>query len=182
MKKAITIIFLGILGYFGYQYYLTQGPTYACMEAFDAYENHDLEEFKRYVNIQSVSLDLAAQSKNKAGEYGKKEGNPFAGAIAYGLLGLMEASLAEAIEGRIIKAVLENEFGKKDSASDTEDIMKGKYQSVDVKEGPIQHGKTSINVLMRKRSEEGILKIDMQRVNGDWQVVRISNWLDFVEL
>ena len=105
MKKLILLVLLAAIGIGGYLFYrsVRSGPKYSLMQAAKATQTHDMAEFERYVDVNSVTGSLVDQVAAQGADLGLPN---FGGFALGGALQLLKPQLARAAH-REIQAYVE---------------------------------------------------------------------------
>lgn len=185
------VMVLTLLG--GYYFYWTKTPEYSLKLIQEAIKNHDLEKFKKHVDMDTLVLhvvdDVFIDSVNKVPN--NKENNIF----ATGFLQLVKPNIINSIKEKIADYV-ENGSDKK-SISDNQKVndknialtdkaidKKLQYSSFEFKEITYSQkdGKVAtvgIKLWDKHLEESFVLDVKMRELqDGTWQVIELANLKD----
>ena len=180
MKKIIVVLLLIGAGLFTRQLF-QNSPQYTLKQIQTAYHNHDVEAFKRYVDVPAVSasmFDALAVDSNQ----------PFSG-LANGLVGLFRGKLEKELSDQIIKLVeigSEEEFNGGPISNllkhnldlvfaEDESVVKVDFVEIK-KEGKIAFVELDFHLVQFDTSITRSLK--MRELEDRWQLFDVSDALD----
>lgn len=186
LSIGVLILATTILAYGGYSYW-ARTPQYALQQIVKAVETHDVELFRKYVDVNTVAsrfigdmMDSVTQdeeSGDEASELGKNFGK--------GLVNLMKPRLTEIIAEQLDKYVETGDLGKSAQADKKEAISLTEVQDrigkhirdlkYVKKEGKIAIA--GIGIYNEKFQKELTLELKLREKDGGyWQLVELSNF------
>ncbi len=186
-------VLLTVGGWFAYQKYQQARPVYALLQIKEAYENHDLETFKKHVAVGPIVNSAIDQVMEQ--NIGKTASNPLIEEgmkIADDLLALVKPRVSETIEDQVYQAVKTGKL-ELDNSGDlavtslkeaSEPFLEGDYQFEDI--SSVERSGTNAVVTLKFSSRESIkpflLKCKMTENNNDWQLTEILNAAELMKL
>lgn len=200
MKKLVVglvvsffiILFTGGIYYWQY----TKSPKYSLLQAKNAFEQHDLNNFEKYVDVEGVTNSLIDQlleiSTEK--EQPKDEWEQLGESLGKGLVILLKPQLSKLARQQIAKLVetgkLEGEQQRTKSEEpdfSLSDIWnkagggKAGFQGIEYikKEGKIAY--VGLQFFYKEYNTELILELKMRDKGGYWQVAEWSNFTDYMK-
>ncbi|RTQ48403.1 DUF2939 domain-containing protein [Hymenobacter gummosus] len=105
MKRLLLLLALAVVVIGGYLYYreVTTGPKFALGQAAKAVHDHDVSNFEKYVDVESVTGSLVDQVADQSKAMGLVV--PGGGLVTRGLLGLAKPQLAKAARKEVQRFV-----------------------------------------------------------------------------
>lgn len=177
---GIAIVIIAVIGW--YFLYFTKTPAYSLNLAKEAYTSHNLQQFKKHVDVDSIigsALDDAFEVQME-----KEKNNPFA-ALGKGLFESFKPAIVKQLSAEVYKIVATEETGAGDKKSDgTSEALqeasgvKGlEFKTIGSSD---IDGDVAIVPLVftdpQKDGKEVIIKLEMQRLEDKtWKVTRIVN-------
>jgi len=199
MKKLVVgliVAFLIILSAGGVYYWqYTKSPKYSLLQAKNAFEQHDLNNFEKYVDVEGVTNSLIDQlleiSTEK--EQPRDEWEQLGETLDKGLVALLKPQLSKLARQQIAKLVetgkLEEQQRTKSEEPDfpLSDIWnkvggeKARFQGIEYikKEGKIAY--IGLKFFHKVYNTELILQLKMRDKGGYWQVAELSNFADYMK-
>lgn len=200
MKKLVVglvvaffiILFVG--GVYYWQY--TKSPKYSLLQAKNAFEQHDLNNFEKYVDVEGITNSLIDQlleiSTEK--EQPKDKWEQLGESFGKGLVTLLKPQLSKLARQQIAKLVETGKLEKKRQRTKSEepdfslsDIWnkaggeKAGFQGIEYikKEGKIAY--VGLKFFHKEYNTELILDLKMRDKGGYWQVAELSNFADYMK-
>jgi hypothetical protein len=186
MKKLILLLVLAAVVIGGYLFYrnLTTGPKYSLMQAAKATQTHDMAEFERYVDVNSVTGSLVDQVATQSAAL-----NLIPGGFAFrGALQLMKPQLAKVarkelqayIEKGSVQAALEAQPQRTVKVSMlglASKVVSPDSQFRDVKYVNEQGDQALVGLEFTQPKYDTTMVVELKmRDRGDhWQVTEITN-------
>jgi len=198
MKKIFIIILILVLlllglgaGYYYFIFFKT--PTYTFMQIKKAYDTHDVELFKKYVDVDSFCEQVVDDyvtwiSQSDLADTGTDVWSELGSNIAKGMIGLMKPQMVTEMKKGLLDSVENNSINSSSSQNTLKDTISGvsnlqsfiNSNSVStVKNGKI----TTLKFTIHNDQYSTNLEIDLLlRESGNHlQVVKISNLLDYLK-
>lgn len=187
MKKLVLLAVLLAVAAGGYLYYrsLRSSPEYSLMQAAKATQTHDMAEFERYVDINSVTGSLVDQVADQGSALGllNPGGLAFTGALRY-----LKPQLGQAARKEIQRYV---ETGSVEAAVAAQPKrpmnvsllgMAGKVVSPDSKFEGIKYTReegeqalVGLEFSQPKYDTTVVIEVKMLRRDDHWQATEITN-------
>ncbi len=200
MKKLIVglvvacFVILGAGGVYYWQY--TKSPKYSLLQAKNAFGQHDLATFEKYVDVEGITNSIIDQMLETATELEqpKDEWEQLGETLGKGLVTLLKPQLSKLAKQQIAKLVetgkLEEEqqstkSGEPDfSLSDIWNKAGGEkagFQGIEYikKEGKIAYA--GLKFFHKEYNTDLILDLKMRDKGGYWQVAELSNFADYMK-
>jgi hypothetical protein len=185
MKKVLIIlVVLGLVGGFLYYRNFVGSPKYSLLQAHEAMEDHDMAEFQKYVNIESVTGSLVDQLA--ANQSLLSALNP-GGLVSRQVLRVMKPQLAQ-VAGKEIQKYVETGDFKKDPTAPKKKIdisLSGLWHKVVSDSAAFkgvkyvnEQGETALVGLeftQPRYDTTLVLEVKMQDKGDYWQVVELTN-------
>lgn len=185
MKKILIIlVVLGLVGGFLYYRHFVTTPKYSLLQAHEALQKHDMAQFEKYVNVESVTGSLVDQlAANQSLISAINPGS----LVTKQVLRLMKPQLAQVAEKEIQKYVETGDFRKDPNAP---------RKKVDISLSGLWHKVVSDSAAfkgVKYVNEQGetalvgleftqprydttlVLEVKMQDKGDYWQVVQLTN-------
>ena len=199
MKKLFIIILILVLLLLaagaGYYYFIfSKTPTYAFTQIKKAYDTHDVELFKKYVDVdsfceQTVDDYVTWISQSDLADTGTDVWSELGSSIAKGMIGLMKPQmvsemkkgLLDSVENNSINSSSSQTYSLKDTISSLSNLQSF-FNSNSI--STVKNGKiTTLKFNIHNDQYSTDLEIDLLlRENGNHlQVVKISNLLDYLK-
>ncbi len=197
MKRARVILaialFIIVIGGGILYWRYTRSPEYSLRQAKKAFTHHDVDLFKKYVDVENLAKSVVDQTLETVMEDESTEPQnvweEMGKAMAEGLLWAMKPRLVESIQELIIKSVetgrVEVKKGKKEIAAIVPGNLFNTNQStlnrlVYVKrEGKLAYA--GIEVRLSSYDTLLTLEIKMRNKGNHWQISEITNWDDILQ-
>lgn len=191
MKKRagiVILVLISILGFGGYLYWkYIRSPKYSLLQARKAFEQHDIESFEKYVDIEGVIgnavdqiLEVEAQKQEPEDEW-ERLGKSF----GIGLVSLMKPQLIKLYKEQVVKLVESGNFkGESKTEEKAPSSLSGLWNRVRGKNNfpniayIKKNGKLAyvgLNVFDKEDNAHLILELKMRNKGNYWQVAEISN-------
>lgn len=200
MKKLVVgliVAFLIILSAGGVYYWqYTKSPRYSLLQAKNAFEQHDLNNFEKYVDVEGITNSLIDQlleiSTEK--EQSKDEWEQLGESLGKGLVTLLKPQLSKLARQQIAKLVETGKLEEEQQRTKSEepdfslsDIWnkaggeKAGFQGIEYikKEGKIAY--VGLKFFHEEYNTELILQLKMRDKGGYWQVAELSNFADYMK-
>ena len=198
-KKKLLIglaIFLFIILSIGICYWqYTKSPKYSLLQAKKAFEHHDLNNFEKYIDVKSIIDSLIDQliEINTEKEQPKNEWQLLGEALGRGLISVLKPKIIKSARLQIAKFIetgkLEN--GKQGNKSDEMNFSilgiwkkaggeKISFQGIKYikKEGDTAY--VGLKFYHKEYNTNLILELKMKDKGGYWQVVELSNFVNYM--
>jgi hypothetical protein len=199
MKKVFIIILILVLLLLaagaGYYYFIfSKTPTYAFMQIKKAYDTHDVELFKKYVDVdsfceQTVDDYVTWISQSDLADTGTDVWSELGSSIAKGMIGLMKPQmvtemkkgLLDSVENNSINSSSSQTYSLKDTISSLSNLQSF-FNSNSI--STVKNGKiTTLKFTIHNDQYNSDLELDLLlRESGNHlQVVKMSNLLDYLK-
>jgi hypothetical protein len=185
MKKIlILLVVLGLVGGFLYYRHFTTTPKYSLLQAHEALQQHDMAQFQKYVNIESVTGSLIDQlAANQSLVSALNPGS----LLTKQVLRFMKPQLSQVAEKEILKYVETGDFRKDPNAP---------RKKIDISLSGLWHKVVSDSAAFKEVqyvNEQGetalvglaftqprydttlVLEVKMQDKGDYWQVIQLTN-------
>lgn len=182
---VVTLVALAGGSFWLWRTQVTDTPKYSLKQAADAVEKHDLQKFKKYVDLEGVAErlvdDVVAQaasgrsSSNTAGEMGE--------ALGRGLAELMKPRLVDRVVSSVERYVETGELPAEEVQRQGIDPEVLKENFGGVEETTID-GSTALVALRfhdMRADTSALVKLRMRHLDGYWQVAEVANIEDLVD-
>lgn len=190
----ISFIVIAILAGLAYYFlYYTKTPTYALNAAHTSYQEHNLQKFERYVDINSV-MDSAFNDIIKA-ESQINNDNIFSNPFALGILHMLKPSVVDLmIQETRTKIVNEKNFLDKEKqiVDPVPDAMKknmerriplAQIEIVNFKISKVENDYAVANIVLHLKDLKQNFIADVlleKNTKNDWQIKKINNLSELV--
>ena len=200
MKKLVVglvvvcLVILGAGGVYYWQY--TKSPKYSLLQAKNAFEQHDLVSFEKYVDVEGITNSLIDQMLETATEQEKPKGEweQLGESIGNGLVALLKPQLSKLAKQQIAKLVETGKLEEEQESTESNepdfslsDIWnkaggeKAGFQGIEYikKEGKIAY--VGLKFFQKEYNTDLILDLKMRDRGGYWQVAELSNFADYMK-
>jgi hypothetical protein len=197
-KKLISIIIaisvLLVAGFGGYNFWWKKTPQYSLQQVATSIQSHDLELFKKHVDLDSLLnrfMDDAFEQAKKENE--KKKTNAFEAMgqqLGEGLIQLFKPRLVEMLKLQIEKYVETGTIekaakGKSEPPLSVEQIKEKLGDNFRGIKDVRTEGKISvvdIELFDKDKNQTRIIGLKMrEKEGGYWQLIEIANFSDFLK-
>lgn len=176
---AVVLVIATIGGFWYWQVKVKGTPSYSLHQAAHAVENHDLQQFKKYVDVEGVSErlvdDIVDQASNQMSASSPAE--QLGQSLGQGLAELMKPRLVEEIQGGVERYVetgeVAGEFGER--ASVDPDSLARVFQGIDSTNITGSMARVYLRVRDVRADSTATLELRMREMDGYWQVAEIAN-------
>jgi len=200
MKKLVVglvvaffiILFAG--GVYYWQY--TKSPKYSLLQAKNAFEQHDLNNFEKYVDVEGITNSLIDQLLEISTErkQPKDEWEQLGESLGKGLVTLLKPQLSKLARQQIAKLVETGKLEENRQRTKSEepdfslsDIWnkaggeKAGFQGIEYikKEGKIAY--VGLIFFHKEYNTELILDLKMRDKGGYWKVAELRNFADYMK-
>lgn len=196
MKKHYLIGLIALvilLGAFSWWQHWVHSPQYSLMQAKKAFEQHDLTNFRKYVDVESVTARILDQllddfkEENKPVDQWEAMGQTFAENMFMALKPQLAKMAKEQVEYYVEQGSFKQTQSQTGSNFSLEEVTgqalakENEYQGIEYvkKEGKI--ATVGIKVLQAKYNVPLILEIKMRKQDGYWQVAELSNLIQLTK-
>lgn len=174
----------------------TKTPKYSLLQAKKAFEQHDLASFEKYIDIEGISCSLIEQALETADKQEKPKDNleRFGELIGKGLLTLLKPRLSKLVKEQVTELVETGKFEVKKENKVTEEpefLLSNIWSKVggeNVKLQGIEYVKeegkiayVGLKLYQEKYNAWLVLDVKMRDLRGYWQVVKLSNFGEYME-
>lgn len=185
---CISIIVGGALWYF---FYYTKTPQYSLQLLKTATQNHDIESFKKHVDLDSVLSkgfdDIISVASDKDPEM---KSNPF----FVGFVNMLKPTITSAFKDEIFRYVetgnwqqeqpKANDVKQQNSnaiASKTDNLKKSAFKGIEYTKKDGKIAVVGVRIFDQQLNRNFIIDVQMRELNdGSWQVSSISNLKDYL--
>ncbi len=198
MKKVFIIILILVLLLLaagaGYYYFIFfKIPTYTFMQIKKAYDTHDVELFKKYVDVDSFCEQVVDDyvtwiSQSDLADTGTDVWSELGSNIAKGMIGLMKPQMVTEMKNGLLYSVENNSINSSSSQNTLKDIISGvsNLQSFinNNSVSTVKNGKiTTLKFTIHNDQYSADLEIDLllREKGNHLQVVKVSNLLDYLK-
>jgi hypothetical protein len=191
---VVSFVIFGAGGVYYWQY--TKSPKYSLLRAKNAFEQHDLVSFEKYVDVEGITNSLIDQMLEIATEQEKPkdEWEQLGEFVGKGLVALLKPQLSKLAKQQIAKLV---ETGKLEEEQESAESNKHDFSLSDIwnktggekagfqgieyikKEGKIAY--IGLKFFQKKYNTDLILDLKMRDKGGYWQVAEFSNFADYMK-
>jgi len=184
MKKILIFLLIPIFLFGYYHYYYKQTPKYSLYQAYNAYEDHDITTFRKYVDIEGLSsnivddlikhsIETAEKSTDEWEEMGQKS--------AEGLVELLKPTLIDLISKQISELVETGNIEEREKGEGISNLWRNtvedkiKFEGVKYikKDGKLAF--LGLNYYKQEKNSEINIELKMRRIENYWQVATINN-------
>lgn len=176
---AVVLVIATIGGFWYWQVKVQGTPSYSLHQAAQAVENHDLQQFKKYVDVEGVSErlvdDIVDQTSSQMSASSPAE--QLGQSLGQGLAELMKPRLVEEIQGGVERYVetgeVAGELGER--ASVDPDSLARIFQGIDSTNINGSMARVYLRVHDLRADSAATLELRMREMDGYWQVAEIAN-------
>ena len=191
LLAGVLLVLLALLG--GWYYYWTKTPTYSLKLIQESVQQHDIEKFKKHVDLDSLSSRLV---DDIVGDAVTGEKNAFAA----GILQLVKPAVVGIIKEKVIYYVENGDKQKSEPPADGKKTaekasvqidntvdQKLKFSNLEYKKVAFteKDGKTAtvgIELFDKELQQSFTLQLKMRELaDGTWQLMDIANFKDFLK-
>lgn len=194
-RIALAVVVLVLLGAtaFGWWWW-TRTPQYALGQVVKAYEQHDLETFQEYVDVERLSSSFVDQMLQTVFEEKESaESDPgWAEGLAQGMAMMMRPQLVKGVTDAITRGVESGDFASDEKGGEQVSELKRYFIGADEDRSGVRgiksikrQGKIAIaqlEVYDKDFKKSAFLDIKLRDVGDHWQVTELSNFAEFMKV
>ncbi len=188
---AVILLLIAAIGGYSYVRIHTHTPEYALEQTEQAIESHDLEAFRKYVDVEHLvdhSFDGLMAGLLDTGGGISEEARTAAEDVVLMMKAPILSSFHDAIEQYVSTGAWEPETADEASKLDASDLLarSGLYKTELRQWGDIQPGEdenhaiVDIHVYQQEAGSEFVFKALMVKEEDIWRITEIQNFRDFV--
>jgi len=186
---AVSIaVAVAIIGGFAYNRW-TKSPQYSLKQVHKAFEQHDVINFEKYVDINDVATRYMDDAI--ASELGDEtEGDDWASGLAQGMVQMMKPQLVNMIEEQVKALVEDEQLPTEEEAEEVDAINLLSFFAED-KQSELEY--TGVEDVRKdgniatltlgfhhdKYDANPVLEVKMRKMDGYWQVAELPNAVAF---
>lgn len=176
---AVLLVVVAAGGFWYWQIKVKGSPSYALHQAAEAAENHDLQQFKKYVDVEGVSERLVDDVVSQATEQttASSAAERLGQNLGRGLAELMKPRLAEEVQDGIERFVETGEVagGLGDRVAVSPDSLAQVFQGIQGTEINGSMALVRLRIQDMRADSLATVELRMREMDGYWQVAEIAN-------